>query len=67
MKRLAEIGQRPRYGYLAPCKHCGKIVVHAESTGEPFHMHQNSEQCRKLAERRRAVGACGQRVQGKRA
>jgi len=47
MKRLAERspGRRPWRGYLAPCKRCGLVVVHAASTGEPFHMHRYSRAC----------------------
>ena len=38
-------GRKPNSGYLAPCKRCGEVVVHAKSTGEPFHMHRWSKKC----------------------
>lgn len=49
MKRLAERGGKPSSGYLAPCRRCGLVVVHAESTGKPFHMHRWSALCQRLA------------------
>jgi hypothetical protein len=50
MKRFAERskGWQPQSGYLAECKRCGLVVVHAESTGEPLHMHRRSKLCRTL-------------------
>lgn len=49
MKTLAMLGRKPRYGYIAPCRVCGARVVHAESTGQPFHMHRFSKKCREAA------------------
>lgn len=46
-------GKTPRHGYLAPCSECGELVVHAESTMEPFHMHRYSKKCREAAKQRR--------------
>lgn len=53
MKRFAERlpGRKPHKGYLAPCRSCGEVVVHAEKTGEPFHMHRRSRKCRVAAMR----------------
>lgn len=54
MKRFSERrkpGQKPYRGYLAPCPRCGLIVVHADSTLKPFHMHARSKKCRELAEK----------------
>lgn len=39
-------------GYVAACRFCGALVVHAKSTGEPFHMHRYSKKCREAAARR---------------
>lgn len=47
-------GHKPHRGYLARCRSCGAIVVHAEKTGEPFHMHRWSEKCRLAAKARRS-------------
>ena len=33
-------GRSLHRGYLAPCTICGDDVVHAHSTGEPFHQHR---------------------------
>ena len=46
-------GKRPGRGYLAPCSCCGEMVVHAESTMEPFHMHRWSKKCREATAKRR--------------
>ena len=42
-KRLP--GERPYRGYVARCRDCGEMVVHAESTQRPFHMHARSKKC----------------------
>jgi len=42
-------------GYLAACANCGLVVVHAESTGKPFHMHARSKLCRELGKKRRSA------------
>lgn len=53
MKRFAEKlhpkRPEPRRGYVAACKACGLLVVHARSTGEPFHMHRRSRKCAERA------------------
>jgi hypothetical protein len=49
MKTCFERGTRPGRGYLAPCLKCGRIVVHATKTMEPFHMHRYSKRCREAA------------------
>jgi hypothetical protein len=48
MKRFAERFpcKKPSSGYLAYCRRCGALVVHAFSTGEPLHMHRWSKKCR---------------------
>ncbi len=49
MKRLSDQGLKPTLrGYLAACSRCGLVVVHAESTMMPFHMHRYSRLCRDL-------------------
>ena len=45
MKTLAERGREPRQGFIAKCGRCGALVVHAFSTGKPFHMHARSARC----------------------
>jgi hypothetical protein len=55
MKRLADRGKGPYRGYLAPCKNCGLVVVHAEKTGKPFHMHRWSKLCEELGKKRRGT------------
>jgi hypothetical protein len=54
VKRFAERkdGLTPVRGYVAPCRACGLMVVHAYSTDEPFHMHKWSKRCKELAEKR---------------
>lgn len=42
---MAKPGERIRRGYWAPCINCGRTVVHARSTNEPFHMHRWSKRC----------------------
>jgi len=56
MKRLAERspGRLPNRGYLAACAVCGLVVVHAASTGQPFHMHRDSKACADRAAKLRA-------------
>jgi ribosomal protein L34E len=39
-------------GYLKACARCGRAVVHAFRTGEPFHMHRNSKRCERDAAKR---------------
>ena len=51
MKRFAERhpGARPYRGYVSQCRRCGALVVHADKTNEPLHMHLRSKKCRKMA------------------
>lgn len=54
MKRFADRkpSGRPFRGFVAECSACGLMVVHAESTSEPMHMHARSRLCRELAAKR---------------
>lgn len=47
-------GKRPDRGFLAPCSACGELVVHADSTLQPHHMHRYSRKCADKAKARRA-------------
>lgn len=38
-------GKKPDRGFLAACANCGEIVVHADSTLMPHHMHRYSAKC----------------------
>lgn len=59
-------GERPRHGFLAACSRCGEIVVHADSTLLPFHMHRWSKKCDAGAAKRAAlVKAAEPRLEGK--
>ena len=51
MKKFAERfpGQKPSNGFVAPCRHCGELVVHGTKSLEPYHMHRRSKVCQERA------------------